>query len=297
MSEFPLPWETVQLRTRRYAVSDFRIVTLHAGSVVDEVALHDIESIGVAASTAERLTGVGTIVIRSARAADPDLRIRRVVSAKRAALTLNLLLGDIRGIPPGDDVANLPFPTIWRVAGNAKLHVALIGPALILTTVAVVVIGLSGHQVNVTYPGDDPIRPFGVKRNRPEIVAFMESEVMPFARYALEPIVGRGKVRCETCHGEDADARNWTMPAVQALPEPAVRHVAVAAGSDSQMRNALHGYLADEKKQAIAAHMRGVVLPGMAALLRRPVYDFAHSYEENRERAAFGCYHCHMVKE
>jgi hypothetical protein len=61
------------------------------------------------------------------------------------------------------------------------------------------------------------------------------------------------------------------------------------------VRNALHGYLAQGDNLAIAAHMRGVVTPGMASLLRRPVYDFAQTYEYNRSRAAFGCYHCHMV--
>jgi hypothetical protein len=85
------------------------------------------------------------------------------------------------------------------------------------------------------------------------------------------------------------------MPAVRALPEPAVQELARAAGSDSQMRNALHGYVAQERNLAIAAHMRGVVVPGMAALLRRPAYDFARSYEFNRGRDAFGCYHCHVV--
>jgi hypothetical protein len=73
--------------------------------------------------------------------------------------------------------------------------------------------------------------------------------------------------------------------------------MAQSAGSDSQMRNALHGYLADEEGQRKAGHMRAVVLPGMAALLRRPQYDFGKPYEYNQERNAFGCYHCHMVKE
>jgi hypothetical protein len=82
---------------------------------------------------------------------------------------------------------------------------------------------------------------------------------------------------------------------VRALPEPAVRELASAAGSDSQMRNALHGYVAQERNLAIAARMRGVVVPGMAALLRRPAYDFAKTYEYNRARDAFGCYHCHVV--
>jgi hypothetical protein len=84
------------------------------------------------------------------------------------------------------------------------------------------------------------------------------------------------------------------MPAVRALPEPHVREMA-APGSDSQVRNALHGYLAEGDNSAVAARMRGVVTPGMAALLRRPAYDFAQTYEYNRARAAFGCYHCHLV--
>lgn len=146
----------------------------------------------------------------------------------------------------------------------------------------------------VVYGDQDPVRPRGTKRPQAEIVAFMEQDVMPWARVALAPVVGRDNVRCETCHGRDAEARAWAMPAVQALPEPDVRAMA-GAGSDAQMRNALHGYLAEEDNSAVAAHMRAVVTPGMAALLRRPAYDFARTYEYNRSRAALGCYHCHVV--
>lgn len=152
-------------------------------------------------------------------------------------------------------------------------------------------------EVHPTAPGpDDPIRPNGVKRNRADIVAFMEREVMPFARQSLEPIVGPGKVTCETCHGVGAEARGWTMPAVAALPEPAVSQVAESVGSDSQLRNALHGYAADAGKERVTAHMRSDVLPGMARLLHRPVYDFAQPYAENVARRSFGCYHCHLAK-
>lgn len=143
---------------------------------------------------------------------------------------------------------------------------------------------------------DDPIRPAGVKRSQAEIVAFMETDVMPFARRALEPVVGVGRVRCETCHGEAAEARHWVMPAVAVLPEPYVRQLAESVGSDAQARNALHGYAADADKQGVTAHMRSDVLPGMAALLRRPVYDFSQPYAYNVERGAFGCYHCHSAK-
>jgi hypothetical protein len=169
---------------------------------------------------------------------------------------------------------------------------AFVYPALLLLIVA----GSSCRQPPATPAADDPIRPNGVKRSRAEIVQFMESEVMPFARQTLEPVVGTGKVRCETCHGADPAARDWAMPAIAALPEPDVQRMAESVGSDSQLRNALHGYLAEGDKQRIAAHMRSDVLPGMARLLRRPAYDFAQSYEYNVERATFGCYHCHMVK-
>jgi hypothetical protein len=176
------------------------------------------------------------------------------------------------------------------------VRVALAAPILLLlVTLAVVAIGLGGHAATVHYPADDAIRPGGVRRSDAEIRLFMERDVMPWAREALAPVVGRGKVTCETCHGRDAEARRWRMPAVRALPEPAVRQFASAAGSDSQVRNALHGYLAEGDNLPIAAHMRGVVTPGMAALLRRPVYDFARGYEYNRTRAAFGCYHCHLA--
>jgi hypothetical protein len=166
-----------------------------------------------------------------------------------------------------------------------------------MLVLAVTGIVLCGHQAQLASSPDDLIRPSGHKRSRAEIVSFMESEVMPFARSALEPVVGRGKVWCGTCHGENAMARDWRMPAVSALPEPAVRGTAATAGSDSQLRNALHGYLAGENQQRKAAHMRGVVLPGMAALLRRPVYDFVQTYEFNLSRSAFGCYHCHLVED
>lgn len=294
---FPLPWESVRLRTRRYAVTDLRIVILRRGQVTGELALGDVAAIEVMPAALERITGIGTVVIRSSRHPARTLRIAGLVRVRQAALSLNLVLGDIRGIPPGDDVAGMPMPSIWRVPTSEHLRIVFVGPTLLLITLAVVVIGLSGHQVQVAYGPNDPIRPNGIKRSHAEINAFMESEVMPFARFALEPIVGRGKVRCETCHGPDGEARNWAMPAVSALPEPAVRRMAASAGSDSQIRNALHGYLAEGDKQRIATRMRGVVLPGMAALLRRPAYDFAHSYEENRERAAFGCYHCHRVQQ
>jgi hypothetical protein len=187
-----------------------------------------------------------------------------------------------------------PLPGGLFEPAEPPFRAALLAPFLLIIAVLGIAIGLSGHSVRVVYPADDAIRPGGVRRSDAAIRAFMEQDVMPWARTALEPVVGRGHVTCQTCHGKDAEARRWRMPAVRALPEPDVRRWA-EAGSDSDMRNALHGYLAEGDNLAVAAHMRGVVMPGMAALLRRPVYDFAQTYEFNRSRAAFGCYHCHLV--
>ncbi len=89
------------------------------------------------------------------------------------------------------------------------------------------------------------------------------------------------------------------MPAVAALPEPELREAgweSSRASLDAQMRNAIYGYLAESEKSSKAAYMREVVMPGMAALLHRPAYDFTKSYEYNRSRNALGCYHCHQVK-
>ena len=88
------------------------------------------------------------------------------------------------------------------------------------------------------------------------------------------------------------------MPAVVTLPQPDVTGrgwEVYSAGMDAQMRNAIYGYIADTDNQTKAAYMREVVMPGMARLLHRPAYDFTRSYEYNRTRFAFGCYHCHRV--
>jgi hypothetical protein len=128
----------------------------------------------------------------------------------------------------------------------------------------------------------------------------MESDVMPWARRALAPIVGRrSAVTCETCHDDDASSREWSMPAVAALPQPDVRDAGwerYGGTMDAQMRNAIYGYLANSEKQTKAGYMREVVMPGMARLLHRPAYDFTRTYAYNRSRLAFGCYHCHRVK-
>jgi hypothetical protein len=89
------------------------------------------------------------------------------------------------------------------------------------------------------------------------------------------------------------------MPSVAALPEPHVKALGWemhGAPLDAQMRNAIYGYVAPSENQSRAGYMRMVVMPGMARLLGRPAYDFTRTYDYNRTRFAFGCYHCHRVK-
>jgi hypothetical protein len=109
---------------------------------------------------------------------------------------------------------------------------------------------------------------------------------------------GANRVTCFTCHGADAEARDWQMPGVAELPNARVRTAGIELFGhtrDAQLRNAVYADLAQDDNQHIASYMRGVVMPGMARLLGRPAYDFTRSYSYNRGRFAFGCYHCHRA--
>ena len=290
-------WERVIWRSRRVAVTDLRVVHLRRGRIVGELPAAEVASITVEPA-AMTWTGAGTLVITTRtgqRSGQPPLRIPGVWRARHLALTLNLVVADLQGVPPHDSITSLPMPSIWKMAGSVPLGSALIGPLILGLASAGVMGFLATSQVREVHAADDPIRPNGVKRSRQEIRAFMEGEVMPFAVAALEPVVGKGKVRCETCHGVDAVARDWKMPAVAKLPEPDVTAVAARGTVDSRVRNALHGYLADAGNQRVAGHMRGVVLPGMAALLHRPAYNFAQPYDYNVQHSTLGCYHCHLA--
>ena len=172
--------------------------------------------------------------------------------------------------------------------------------AIVAVALFLVVAGLHGTNVPIAYPSDDAIYPNGQKKTREEIVRFMQTRVMPWAREALAPIVGGpSNVTCNTCHGLDAEANAWHMPAVAALPRPAVREAGwenYGGAMDAQMRNAIYGYVAESDKLSRASYMREIVMPGMAQLLGRQAYDFTQPYAFNRSHFTFGCYHCHQVK-
>jgi hypothetical protein len=311
---FPLPWEqvfwssspafpaSVARAGTRYGFTDFRIVVRRRNRTLRELALDDIDSVGLSQSWWQRPSGTSTVRIFSRRDGSV-LELLNIRHGPQLALILQLRATELFG----DDTRNLDADFFRSALGPGapsllRPHQGLLLAATVMFAVLFGVIGLARHTAlpPVVYAADDPIAPSGERRPTEEIAAFMERDVMPFARQALAPLTGGAEnVACETCHGEDAVKRGWKMPGVRALPEPELRLAGLERARlwlDPQMRNAVYGYLAEENKQSIATYMRQVVLPGMARLMNRPAYDFAKSYGYNRTRAAVGCYHCHLVE-
>ena len=304
----PLPWERLLWSSRpwrpapwiageRYLLTDFRVLRI-AGRAVEELALDDVGDIQRTESAVDRLLGTSTIVVHPRRRGAPPIVLQAVRRGGQLAALLELLAGDPR-VPREPDAVRSALA--WQPRKPSfTLHGALAGVAVLVTVLFAVAIGLHGKTAAITYPPDDAIVPGGAKRSQAEIVRFMESEVMPWARQTLGRLKGGpDRVTCETCHGDQGRARGWQMPAVAALPQPELRDrgwETYTTGMDAQMRNAIYGYVAESDNQAKAAYMRENVMPGMARLLRRPAYDFTRPYEYNRTQHAMGCYHCHKVQ-
>ena len=306
----PLPWERLLwsgrparplrlLARERYVLTDFRLVRI-AGRAAHELALSDIGDVHRDESRVDRLLGTSTLVVHARRSsAAPPIVLSGVRQGSHLAALLELLSGDPHA-RLDDRAVRAALEWTPRPPGG-DLREALGGLVAVFAAIAAVVIGLHGKAAGpVTHSGEDPIAPNGVKRRHAEIVAFMERDVMPWARETLGRIKGGpDRINCDTCHGRGAERRDWQMPSVAALPQPDVKErgwEVYSASMDAQMRNAIYGYGADSEKQDKAAFMREVVVPGMAGLLRRPAYDFTKSYDYNRSHDALGCYHCHRVK-
>jgi hypothetical protein len=268
---------------------------------VAELALDDIESVKLSQTWWQRAAGTSTVHVFSKRDGSA-IELANINHGPQLALILQLRATELFG----DDTRALDADFFRRALGPGtpsilRPHRAIVLAATLVFAMLFGIIGLGRNSSlpPVVYAADDPIAPQGSRRSTKEISAFMEREVMPFAREALGPLLGAENVTCETCHGEDANHRNWRMPGVRALPEPELRLAGLERARlwlDPQMRNAVYGYLAEENNQSVAAYMRQVVMPGMARLMHRPAYDFAKSYGYNRSRAAVGCYHCHLVE-
>ena len=301
--EVPLPWERLLWSRRallppweRYALTDFRLVRI-AGDRSDELALADIADVHHRESWVDRILGTSTVVVHAKGGRRAPLMLAHVRHGAQLAALLELASDDPQ-VPW--DRASVRAALAWepraRVAGYRE---AVLSVLTLVLSVFVVAISLHGKTPAVVYPADDAIYPSGEKKDREAIGQFMETEVMPWARATLGPLKGGpDRITCYTCHGQSAGGRDWQMPAVAILPQRDVTGRGweiYSGGMDAQMRNAIYGYIADTDNQTRAAYMREVVMPGMARLLHRPAYDFTRSYEYNRTRFAFGCYHCHRV--
>jgi Bacterial PH domain len=280
-----------------YALTDFRIVVRERDRVAHDIALDDIAAVRLEQGWRQRLGATSTVRVwsRTGRV----IALRDIRHGPQLALILQLLATNHLG-----STIDREFVETALSADSPPLlrpNHALAAAAAAVAVLALVVAGVAHHDTlaPITYSASDPIAPGGHRRPEAEIAAFMRREVMPFARRALAPIEGgAANVTCLTCHGIDAEGRHWKMPGVRALPEPDLRLAGMERPGfflDPQLRNAVYGYLAEEDKLPTAAYMRGVVMPGMAAALHRPAYDFTRPYAYNRTRVAVGCYHCHMV--
>jgi hypothetical protein len=302
-----LPWEKLLWNGRpfrlsrraageRYILTDFRLAR-SVGTTVDELVLHDIGDVQRTESRLDRLLGTSTLIVHGRRRGLAPIVLCGIRRGTQVAALIEFLSGDPGARIDSDAVrAALAWTPDIRVGAYRQVLATLFA---FIAVMFAVVIGLNGKTTPIIYAADDPIVPNGTKRDRDEIVRFMEQEVMPWARVTLGPLKGGAdRVSCETCHGQNAAANGWRMPGVAALPQSDVteRGWEVYGTMDTQMRNAIYGYLAEADKQARASYMREVVMPGMAALLRRPAYDFTKPYDYNRSHHALGCYHCHRVK-
>jgi cytochrome c553 len=311
---FPLSWEQLfwscspafplsLLRpATEYALTDFRLVVRRHGRTVQELALDEVGSVRVTQAWWQRPNSTSSVHVCSRRNGSL-LELASIHHGPQIALILQL-----RAIELVHDEARGLGATFIRGALGPKApsllraHQGLAWAATLAFALMFGVIAIARHDAlpPVVYAADDPIAPNGRRRTQAEIEVFMEQQVMPFARRVIGPLMGgSGNVTCETCHGADALQRQWRMPGVRALPEPEFRFAGMERAGlslDPQMRNAVYGYLAEADKQTIAGYMRRVVMPGMAALMHRPAYDFARSYGYNRSQAAVGCYHCHLVE-
>jgi hypothetical protein len=306
--ETPNAFERRLWSGRRYLLTDIRLISTH-GTARAEIALDDIGDVHRSQSSFQRVLGVSTLDVRPRDARRSGVTLRGVRRGAQLAALIELLAADRQArddnaadIPDGADAARAAHAMMtWEPRlPTAGTREALTAIAVVSVALVAVAAGLHGKSTAIAYSDDDAIYPRGEKRDRAEIVRFMQTTVMPWAREALAPIAGSpARVTCGTCHGLHAELNDWRMPAVAALPSPAVRQAGwetYGGAMDAQMRNAIYGYGAESDKLRRAAYMREIVMPGMARLLHRPAYDFTRGYEYNRSQFAFGCYHCHQVK-
>jgi len=302
--DVPLPWERLLWSCRslpvprsRIVLTDFRLVRLDRDRFA-EIAIQDVAEVRRSQTRLDKLFRTSTLVISHRDRRRAPLTLPHVRRGVQLAALIDLLADD----PTASiDPAAVNAALLWEPrSGTPPVRRGILGAVALTVIVFAIGIGLHGNTPAIAYPPDDAIYPSGRKQDLATITRFMETDVMPWARQVLAPVVGGAdRVTCATCHGASAQVRGWHMPGVSALPKPDLSGGGweqYSSVMDTQMRNAIYGYLAEPDNQARAAYMREIVMPGMARLLHRPAYDFTKSYEHNRAQFAFGCYHCHQIR-
>ena len=291
-------------------ISNVRAAVLRGSRSDHDLPLAQLSSVTVEHRALYRPVGAADIIIRTR---DGSIRLPLVENWAAALTALSAVIASTglafdRAVQSDETDMYVPMPRgdvkhafdLETLQRSSIPPAVLFGPLVVIFTFLGLMIFGAARSSRISYPKDDAIYPNGVKRSRAEIVALMEQEVMPFAKKALAPIVGgEEKVTCLTCHGTDAEARDWRMPAVRRLPDPRILEniTEERLRSGSTVQNAIYGYLAEKENQNKMRWMRDVVMPGMARILHRPAYDFTRSYAYNQQRFAFGCYNCHRLDQ
>ena len=210
------------LAGERYLLTDFRLLRT-ARDGLAELALDDIGEIQRTESPLDRLLGTSTIAVHPRRDGAP-LRLTGGPPRARSSPRCSNCSPAIR--------ARRAMPTPSRAAlaweprtPSLDLRGALAGFVGVL--IAIVARRdrparhhRRGHATRPTMRWRRTAR----SAAQAEIIAFMETEVMPWARATLGPSQGRrGSRHLRDLPRRRSPTRGWRMPAVAALPQPDVR--------------------------------------------------------------------------
>src|SRR5215470_9279680 len=190
--DVPLPWERLLWSRRgllppwdRYVLTDFRLVRLGRRES-DELAVQDIADVQHREAWIDRLLGSSTVVVQSKHRRLAPLVLPHVRHGAQLAALLDLTSAEpTLGWDQQSVRAALRWKPRARIAGYREAALSVL---TLVLAVFVVAISLHGKASAVIYPANDAIYPNGEKKDRADVVLFMESEVMPWARTALGPL-------------------------------------------------------------------------------------------------------------
>jgi hypothetical protein len=165
-------WERRLWKGRRYVLTDFRLIATDLG---DEISLDDIGDIHRAQAFFQTLLGLSTLDIRHRDSRRRGVVLRNVRRGAQLAALIELLATDRHARADTDAAGAVRATMTWepriRTAGARE---ALTAIAVMLVALVAVAVGLHGKSRAIAYPEDDAIYPNGEKKDREEIVRFME---------------------------------------------------------------------------------------------------------------------------